>query len=180
MAQLPCESSALVPIADRRRTSNTGKNSSGNMPRWRQSSPRRWIGGWKARSARKSIPLNAANCTTGNRHCGSNWKPPTAMTAKWRNWPSKRLNSENLEFSLRKPFNLLRDQKLVPLIGASGTPMELFTKGIRNISSKIVVGPRVGRCAANASGSPCGESSFHCQRAGHDPRRRQAVASRSG
>jgi site-specific DNA recombinase len=33
---------------------------------------------------------------------------------------SARLNSEKLEFSLRKPFDLLRDEKLVPLIGASG------------------------------------------------------------
>ena len=31
-----------------------------------------------------------------------------------------RLNCENLEFSLRKPFDLLRDEKLVPLIGAMG------------------------------------------------------------
>jgi hypothetical protein len=31
-----------------------------------------------------------------------------------------RLNCENLEFPLRKPFDLLRDQKLVPLIGATG------------------------------------------------------------
>jgi site-specific DNA recombinase len=31
-----------------------------------------------------------------------------------------RLNCENLEFSLRKPFDLLRDEKLVPLSGASG------------------------------------------------------------
>ena len=31
-----------------------------------------------------------------------------------------RLNCENLEFSLRKPFDLLRDQKLVPLSGATG------------------------------------------------------------
>ena len=38
-----------------------------------------------------------------------------------------RSNCENLEFSLRKPFDLLRDQKLVPLIGASGTPVELVT-----------------------------------------------------
>ena len=34
---------------------------------------------------------------------------------------SVRLNSENLEFSLRKPFNLLRDEKLVPVSGAMGT-----------------------------------------------------------
>ena len=33
---------------------------------------------------------------------------------------SARLNSEKLEFSLRKPFDLLRDEKLVPLIGAMG------------------------------------------------------------
>jgi site-specific DNA recombinase len=33
---------------------------------------------------------------------------------------SARLNSENVEFSLRKPFVLLRDEKLVPLIGAMG------------------------------------------------------------
>lgn len=33
---------------------------------------------------------------------------------------SVRLNSENLEFSLRKPFDLLRDEKIVPLIGAMG------------------------------------------------------------
>jgi site-specific DNA recombinase len=31
-----------------------------------------------------------------------------------------RLNCENLEFSLRKPFDLLRDQKLVPLSGGGG------------------------------------------------------------
>lgn len=31
-----------------------------------------------------------------------------------------RLNSDNLEFSLRKPFEILRDTKLVPLIGAMG------------------------------------------------------------
>jgi site-specific DNA recombinase len=31
-----------------------------------------------------------------------------------------RLNSENIEFSLRKPFDLLRDENLVPLIGATG------------------------------------------------------------
>ncbi len=31
-----------------------------------------------------------------------------------------RLNSRNIEFSLRKPFNLLRDVKLVPLSGATG------------------------------------------------------------
>jgi hypothetical protein len=31
-----------------------------------------------------------------------------------------RLNCENLEFSLRKPFDLLRDEKLVPLSGATG------------------------------------------------------------
>ncbi len=33
---------------------------------------------------------------------------------------SVRLNSEKLEFSLRKPFDLLRDEKLVPLIGGGG------------------------------------------------------------
>jgi site-specific DNA recombinase len=33
---------------------------------------------------------------------------------------SVRLNCENVEFSPRKPFDLLRDQKLVPLIGATG------------------------------------------------------------
>jgi site-specific DNA recombinase len=33
---------------------------------------------------------------------------------------SARLNSENIEFSLRKPFVLLRDEKLVPLIGGGG------------------------------------------------------------
>jgi site-specific DNA recombinase len=31
-----------------------------------------------------------------------------------------RLNCENLEFSLRKPFDLLRDENLVPLSGATG------------------------------------------------------------
>jgi len=30
------------------------------------------------------------------------------------------LNSENIEFSLRKPFNLLRNETFVPLIGAEG------------------------------------------------------------
>ncbi len=30
------------------------------------------------------------------------------------------LNSENIEFSLRKPFNLLRDETFVPLIGGGG------------------------------------------------------------
>jgi hypothetical protein len=38
-----------------------------------------------------------------------------------------RSNSENLEFSLRKPFNLPRDQNFIPLTGASGTPVELAT-----------------------------------------------------
>jgi site-specific DNA recombinase len=33
---------------------------------------------------------------------------------------SARLNSEKLEFSLRKPFEMLRDEKIVPLIGAMG------------------------------------------------------------
>ena len=33
-----------------------------------------------------------------------------------------RLNSENVEFSLRRPFDLLWDGKFVPLIGASGIP----------------------------------------------------------
>jgi site-specific DNA recombinase len=33
---------------------------------------------------------------------------------------SARLNSEKLEFSLRKPFDLLRDEKIVPLIGGGG------------------------------------------------------------
>jgi hypothetical protein len=33
---------------------------------------------------------------------------------------SVRLNSEKLEFTLRKPFDLLQDEKIVPLIGASG------------------------------------------------------------
>jgi len=30
------------------------------------------------------------------------------------------LNSEKIEFSLREPFDLLRDEKLVPLSGGEG------------------------------------------------------------
>jgi DNA invertase Pin-like site-specific DNA recombinase len=37
-----------------------------------------------------------------------------------------RLNCGNLEFTPRKPFDLLRDENLVPLSEASGTPVELF------------------------------------------------------
>jgi hypothetical protein len=40
---------------------------------------------------------------------------------------SARLNSENVEFSARKPFNLLQDQNLVPLIGATGSAFHAHT-----------------------------------------------------
>ena len=56
-----------------------------------------------------------------------------SLTAKWvkANYNAKRtilsilletvrLNSGNIEFSIRKPFNMLRDVKLVPLSGATG------------------------------------------------------------
>ncbi len=41
-----------------------------------------------------------------------------------------RLNTGNVEFTPRKPFDLLRDVKLVPLSGASGTPVELFVSQV--------------------------------------------------
>jgi hypothetical protein len=68
---------------------------------------------------------------------------------------SARLNSENVEFSLRKPFNLLRDEKLVPLIGASGTPVELptaFLHEFRGFSAKMTRELSVlGNCFAAGS-----------------------------
>ncbi len=45
-----------------------------------------------------------------------------------------RLNTGNVEFTPRKPFDLLRDVKLVPLSGASGTPVELFVQSIATLS----------------------------------------------
>jgi hypothetical protein len=60
---------------------------------------------------------------------------------------SVRLNCEKLEFSLRKPFDLLRDEKLVPLIGASGTPVKLFLAGICGWK------PNLGICVKASLGS---------------------------
>ncbi len=56
------------------------------------------------------------------------------------------------EFSLSKPFDLLRDENLVPLSGASETPVELFLRScrenavlVRALSSNGLVGPSAGR-----------------------------------
>jgi hypothetical protein len=45
-----------------------------------------------------------------------------------------RLNSENVEISLRKTFDVLRDEKLSPVSGASGTRIELLSAFFANFA----------------------------------------------
>jgi hypothetical protein len=45
----------------------------------------------------------------------------------------------SLGFTVRKPFDVLVDQKLVPIAGASGTPIELFLATIRDISPQTLI-----------------------------------------
>jgi hypothetical protein len=41
-----------------------------------------------------------------------------------------------LHFTVRKPVSVLVDERFVPITGASGTPVELFLAGIREVDSE--------------------------------------------